>query len=71
MTLTRKTKSAAELLCATALSFGALATGAHAQNVGQPAGEEGKSNPLKNVYFGEQQARGVVGLPRPSSPHGR
>jgi hypothetical protein len=37
------------LLCSTA-----LATGAYAQNVGQPGGEKGKPNPLKNVYFGEQ-----------------
>jgi hypothetical protein len=32
----------------------ALATGAVAQNVGQPTGEAGQPNPLNNVYFGEQ-----------------
>jgi hypothetical protein len=40
---------AAALLCSSALSTSALA-----QNVGQPAGEAGKPNPLNNVYFGEQ-----------------
>jgi hypothetical protein len=37
------------LFCCTA-----LATGAYAQNVGQSEGEKGKTNPLNNVYFGEQ-----------------
>lgn len=39
----------AALLCSVA-----FASSAFAQNVGQPAGEAGKPNPLKNVYFGEQ-----------------
>ena len=37
-----------------------LADGAGAQeNVGQPQGERGKPNPLKNVYFGEQHMHTV------------
>ncbi|MGD9295026.1 MAG: DUF3604 domain-containing protein [Roseobacter sp.] len=36
------------------LSAVLAASPALAQNVGQPAGEAGKPNPLNNVYFGEQ-----------------
>lgn len=36
------------------LAAASIATGALAQDtIGQPAGEPGKPNPLKNVYFGE------------------
>ncbi len=44
-----KKRALASLLCSVA-----LATGALAQNVGQPAGAPGEPNPLRNVYFGEQ-----------------
>jgi len=40
----------AALVCAIALAPSAFAQ----DNVGQPQGETGKPNPLKNVYFGEQ-----------------
>ncbi len=40
----------AALLCSAATAPGAVAQ----DNVGQPKGEAGKPNPLKNVYFGEQ-----------------
>lgn len=46
------------LMASTALAL--VATGALAQaNTGQPAGEAGKPNPLKNVYFGEQHLHTV------------
>jgi hypothetical protein len=54
-TLFKKRAAVAALCCGVALASGAFA----ADPVGQPKGEAGKPNPLKNVYFGEQHLHTV------------
>jgi hypothetical protein len=50
MTTWKSTALIAGLLCSVALAPGATAQ----DSIGQPAGDAGKPNPLKNVYFGEE-----------------
>jgi hypothetical protein len=45
----------AALLCSAAIAPGAIAQ----DSAGEPKGEAGKPNPLKNVYFGEQHLHTV------------
>ncbi len=56
----RKGRPERSIIYMLAVLAGAAASGASAEdNVGQPAGEAGKPNPLKNVYFGEQHLHTV------------